>query len=301
MTHLEIEAFFEILKAGSISSAAQNLYVTQPALSRRIKTLEEELGYDLFFRKKGQRKIELTPKGESFVSIAHKWQNIWQEAQELKTLDNSDLLNVAAVGSVSSYILPHVFSRFAKMEHAIRICFHNYHSFESYQYIANGLIDLALISDDIYYKDTETIPAFREQMVLAANNSRTYPTTASPKMLDPHQEIRLPWNPEYDAWHDYWFKPVPEYRVFLDQMSLLEYALSWKNTWAILPTSVAHAISALDYASIYPLTSPPPDRIIYYLKGNSKKDRLIGCFLAALHEELKLFPDVISYLEDDGN
>lgn len=39
MTHLEIEAFFEILKAGSISCAAQNLYVTQPALSRRIKGL----------------------------------------------------------------------------------------------------------------------------------------------------------------------------------------------------------------------------------------------------------------------
>lgn len=97
MTHLEIEAFFEIIKAGSISSAAQNLYVTQPALSRRIKTLEDELGYPLFSRKKGQRNIELTAKGEAFVPIAQKWLNIWQEAQELNSLDNSNMLHIASM------------------------------------------------------------------------------------------------------------------------------------------------------------------------------------------------------------
>ena len=63
MTHLEIEAFFEILKAGSISCAAQNLYVTQPALSRRIKVLEAELGYPLFERNRGKRNIVLTKQG----------------------------------------------------------------------------------------------------------------------------------------------------------------------------------------------------------------------------------------------
>lgn len=94
MTHLEIETFFEIIKAGSISFAAQNLYVTQPALSRRIKTLEDELGYPLFSRKNGQRNIELTTKGESFVSIAQKWLNIWQETRELKSLNNSNILNI---------------------------------------------------------------------------------------------------------------------------------------------------------------------------------------------------------------
>lgn len=298
MTHLEIEAFFEIIKAGSISSAAQNLYVTQPALSRRIKTLENELGYSLFFRKKGQRKIELTPKGEAFVPIAQKWLNIWQEAQELNSLDNANILNIASVGSVSSYILPRVFENISKIAGSeIRICFHNYHSFESYQYVANGLVDIALISDDIYYKGVETIPAFQESMVLVANNSQTYPDTVHPKELDPYQEIRLPWNPEYDMWHDFWFKSTPEYRVSLDQMNLLEYMLSWENTWAIVPSSVAFKMSSLDYISVYQIASPPPERIIYYLKSGNRKAELIDYFLIALKKELQAIPEVTSYLE----
>lgn len=302
MTHLEIEAFFEVIKAGSISSAAQNLYITQPALSRRIKTLEDELGYSLFSRKKGQRNIELTAKGEAFVSIARKWLSIWQEARELNSLDNSNILNVASVGSVSSYILPHVFEKIAKMAgDTIRICFHNYHSFESYQYVANGLIDIALISDDIYYKGVETIPAFQEHMVLVSNNSKRYPETIHPQMLAPHQEIRLPWNPEYDVWHDFWFKSTPEYRVSLDQMNLLEHVLSWENTWAIVPSSVAYRLSSLNSVSVYQIASPPPDRIIYYLKNGNRKIELINRFLAVLNNELKTIPGLTSYLGTEKN
>ena len=45
MTFLEIEAFLNIVQYGSFSAAAEKLYVTQPALGRRIRALEEELGY----------------------------------------------------------------------------------------------------------------------------------------------------------------------------------------------------------------------------------------------------------------
>ena len=44
MTEREIEAFLTIVRTGSISAAAEVLYVTQPALSRRIRALEQELG-----------------------------------------------------------------------------------------------------------------------------------------------------------------------------------------------------------------------------------------------------------------
>lgn len=41
MTKLEVEAFLTIIKCGSISVAAEKLFVTQPALSRRIRALEQ--------------------------------------------------------------------------------------------------------------------------------------------------------------------------------------------------------------------------------------------------------------------
>ena len=52
MTFLEIEAFLKIAQCGSFSAAAEKLYITQPALGRRIRALEEELGYSLFIRNK---------------------------------------------------------------------------------------------------------------------------------------------------------------------------------------------------------------------------------------------------------
>ncbi len=138
-------------------------------------------------------------------------------------------------------------------------------------------------------------------MVLVANNSKNYPETIHPQMLEPNQEIRLPWNPEYDVWHDFWFKSTPEYRVSLDQMNLLEHVLSWENTWAIVPSSVAYKLSLLDYVSVYQMASPPPDRIIYYLKTRNRKMVLINHFLAALNNELKAIPGITSYLGTEKN
>lgn len=62
MTRLEIEAFIEVVQAGSISAAAKSLYISQPALSRRIQVLESELGYQLIERKKGSGHWSLPKK-----------------------------------------------------------------------------------------------------------------------------------------------------------------------------------------------------------------------------------------------
>lgn len=295
MTHLEIEAFFEILKAGSISCAAQNLYVTQPALSRRIKTLEAELGYPLFERNKGRRNIALTKQGEAFIAVAHKWLGVWQEAQEIKRLNSPGILNLSSVGSVSSYILPDVFEQFSQQNPQVSLCFHNYHSYEAYQYIDSGLIDIAFISDDMFYRNVETIPAFLEPMVLVANNSCNYPDSVTPATLKPNQEIRLPWNPEYDAWHDYWFHSRPEFKVSLDQMDLLEHALLWNDTWAVVPASVADKVVS-SHVSVHCLSPAPPDRIIYYLKRSGRQTENVPLFLKLLHKKLETIPQVTSYL-----
>lgn len=50
MTQLELQAFLAVTRTGSFSQAAQSLFISQPALSRRIRTLEEELGFRLLER-----------------------------------------------------------------------------------------------------------------------------------------------------------------------------------------------------------------------------------------------------------
>ena len=291
MTSSEIEAFFKIIKCGSISAAAENLFVTQPALTRRIQTLENELGYALFKRKKGQKNIELTEKGKAFISVAQRLQDLWQEAMDIGETDHSDLLKISAIDSVSSYILPEVFRSLSDEPENIRICFRHCHSFEAYDYVANGIADIALISDPRYYPNLQTVPLFQEPMILLVNSSSSCPDTVSPKALDPRNEIFLPWNPEFHAWHDYWFGSAAQYHAFMDQMSLLEYFLSWKNTWAIAPFSVADTASRLPYVSVRKLDFAPSPRLIYYVKKANREIKFEQTFLHILLDKLSSIPE----------
>lgn len=60
MTNQDIETFFAVLDHGTMTAAAEALYITQPSLSARLKSLEDQVGAPLFHRGKGQRRITLT-------------------------------------------------------------------------------------------------------------------------------------------------------------------------------------------------------------------------------------------------
>lgn len=293
MTQSEITAFLEIIKSGSISAASDTLFVSQPALSRRIRTLETELGYELFTRSKGQKKIELTTQGKAFLPVAKRILDAWKDALSINQMDTSNILNLSTIDSISKYILPEVLQRLSLNFPNIRICFHNYHSFEAYDYVSREMTDIALISDDRYYKNIETIPLFQEPMVLLCNQNADYPESVSPETLNPDNEIMLPWNPEFDAWHDYWFGSYCRYHSFVDQMGLLEYLLSWKNTWAVAPVSVVNIISRLDYVTVHRLQSPPPDRIIYCIKRSNTYLKYEKIFFETLYNAAKQIPELL--------
>jgi DNA-binding transcriptional LysR family regulator len=58
----KLEIFNAVVQEGSFSRAAQRLYLTQPAVSQHIQSLESSLGTRLF--KRGRRGVQLTPAGE---------------------------------------------------------------------------------------------------------------------------------------------------------------------------------------------------------------------------------------------
>ena len=64
MTILQLEYFRDLAKTGSIVQTAQNFYISQPAVSKALKKLEEELGGELFDRI--GKSIHLNAKGEEF-------------------------------------------------------------------------------------------------------------------------------------------------------------------------------------------------------------------------------------------
>ena len=64
MTLQQLKYIVEVANCGSFNDAAKNLFITQPSLSGTVRTLEEEIGFDIFRR--NNRGIEVTVEGREF-------------------------------------------------------------------------------------------------------------------------------------------------------------------------------------------------------------------------------------------
>lgn len=284
MTRLEVEAFLAIVKYGSISQAADRLFVTQPALSRRLRAVEEELGYELFERGRGIRNVRLTEAGRDFVSVAERFLQLYKEAEELPGKRNKGVLRLSAVNSLSYYLIPGVVRRLMA-ETGCTVVFQSGRSVDAYGYIESGAVDIALISDAFHSEKVITVPAFREPFVFAGGEGWRGTGQISPRELDPERQIRMPWNPEYSVWHNRWF-PAEKLPVLnANKMEFLEEFLEGEN-WAVVPLMVARRMRRRDIW-ICPMTDGPEDLTIYFLTAGKRKDGLDGRFLQLVHEEVE--------------
>jgi len=95
-----LKAFQEVYRSKHFGRAASNLFISQSAISARIKQLEDELGTRLFTRDRNN--IELTSAGKKFLSYAENILNTWNRAkQEIAIPEGVDeLLNIAALPSI---------------------------------------------------------------------------------------------------------------------------------------------------------------------------------------------------------
>ncbi len=103
----QLRAFTTIVSAGSLGRAAEVLHVTQPALSRIIKRLEDEVGAPLFERH--SKGMQLTVIGQALLPHATLLQREADYAREeidaMRGLAKGTI-RVGAVGSIASYVLP---------------------------------------------------------------------------------------------------------------------------------------------------------------------------------------------------
>lgn len=96
----QIKAFLEVNRSRHFGRAAKNLFISQSAVSARIKQLEDELGLRLFTRNRNN--IELTTAGKKFLLYSESILNTWNRArQEIAIPEGSDvLLSIAALPSL---------------------------------------------------------------------------------------------------------------------------------------------------------------------------------------------------------
>lgn len=98
-----LRSFVTVCRLGNITRAAERLFISQPALTRQIKELEEELGCKLLNR--NTRSVSLTENGFQFLVRAEEILSIAQIAKEELSENNESLRGIVRIGIVESKVM----------------------------------------------------------------------------------------------------------------------------------------------------------------------------------------------------
>ncbi|MYR32853.1 LysR family transcriptional regulator [Nocardiopsis alba] len=135
-----------VAEEANFTRAAARCFVVQSALSHRIKTLERELGFDLFART--SRRVELTAAGEAFLPEAR----AALEAAERAVADASEAvgrvrgrLNVGVIPTVTAVDVPAVLGLFHRAHPEVRVTLRMGGSDALVEEIVRGDVDVAFL------------------------------------------------------------------------------------------------------------------------------------------------------------
>jgi DNA-binding transcriptional LysR family regulator len=111
------------VKLGTLSRAAESLYLSQPSISLQLQALERELGVELLQR--SRRRINLTDAGEALYAVARPliegWENLDRDFQtKIKGLQ-AGKLTIAAGSSTIQYLLPELVRRYRERFPAVQL------------------------------------------------------------------------------------------------------------------------------------------------------------------------------------
>lgn len=137
----QLRNFVEVAEEGGISAAARRLGLTQPALSRQIKALEEDLGVVLLDR--GARSFALTPAAEALVADARKMLDFSDAmVRRVRAVASGVPLRIGYAPSLAADFLPPAIASFNQLHRGLRISLHEVSTLEMQRVLLEGGLDL---------------------------------------------------------------------------------------------------------------------------------------------------------------
>lgn len=167
-TFRQLAAFHAVARLGSVSMAADELHLTQPAISIQIRALEESARTPLLQR--SGRGVRLTEAGELLAAYAARIIELWREAgEEMATLQGvfSGTLRVGAV-TTAEYLLPPLLVTFANEHPKVKVKLQVGNRDEIVRMLAGQDIDLAIMGRPPAELKTEATAFARHPMAFLA-------------------------------------------------------------------------------------------------------------------------------------
>ncbi|MEC4682918.1 MAG: LysR substrate-binding domain-containing protein [Nitrospirota bacterium] len=149
MTNDQLRVFLKVAEYQSFTQAGEALFLTQPAVSLQIKTLEKDLGVPLFERT--GKKILLTEAGRRLVPLAHSITRQMDEARETVlsfATGPQGHLRIGASMTIGTYLLPKFLTLFCKIHPQITVSLAIRNTHQILHDLKTSEIDLGLIEGE---------------------------------------------------------------------------------------------------------------------------------------------------------
>ena len=155
----QYKIFYEVAKAGNISKAAKELYISQPAISKAISKLEVSLGLSLFTR--SSRGVQLTSEGEIlFEHTREAFDALDRGEQELKRIQEFDIghLRIGVSNTLCKYILLPYLKTFIDQYPHMKVTIESQATAQTLARLEQQKIDLGLVAEPSVRRDLAFIP-----------------------------------------------------------------------------------------------------------------------------------------------
>jgi len=178
----QLEAFAAVVRAGSISGAAEELFVGQPAVTARIQALERAIGTSLFVR--GRAGSRLTEAGRAllpYVDRALTAVAAGRRAVGDVASGSGGRLTIGAAPAVSTYVLPAVLHRFQEEHPRVQLSVRSGHSEEVLAMVLREEVDVGLMRP-IQHAEIITSPLYEDQLVLVVHRGHEFASRSEIRM-----------------------------------------------------------------------------------------------------------------------
>ena len=168
----QYKIFYEVAKAGNISKAAKELYISQPAISKAIGKLEDSLGLSLFTR--SSRGVQLTSEGEILFEHAREaFEALERGEQELRRIQEFDIghLRIGVSNTLCKYILLPYLKTFIDQYPHMKVTIESQSTVQTLNRLEQQKIDLGLVAEPSLRKDLSFIPVMDIQDIFVSTRA----------------------------------------------------------------------------------------------------------------------------------
>lgn len=216
-----LRTFLEVSRTLHFRLASETLFITQSAVSARIKLLEDDLGVLLFDRR--QKHLKLTPEGHRLIKHANEILFMWQKAkQDVGMTDQGALqLVIGSMMSIWDIVLQNWLQKIHRNMEEISLLTNTYSPLELHKTVLNGVIDIAFLFEPPFVEElvTEKVATIPLHLVSSEPGVNI-------KQQNLNNYVMVDYGASVNAQHMREFKNAPPAKHFIDQPRVaLEYIL----------------------------------------------------------------------------